>query len=1181
MIKSLTWNIEGLKSSVFTLTDILSTEKPHLVFLSESQAFQHDAPILLKYSQGSYYYYLNSDDRHDYELSLSRNYSVGGTLVMWLHEFDPFVTIHPTPSTAFTPLILKLPGWVTSVHIALYLPTSGKDVEFINEISNLRSCMEELAELLPDALFFIRGDSNVNIKNKHRVQLFNDLIRDFSLTKMAIGHKTYHHFTGQGKSDSEIDVILYQTDYSASEKLEQIMCRNEHPGLASHHDIIFSSLYLPPTNSNVVTSAPATTAPRLPNSRVKVHWTEEGTTLYKSAVSTHLRLAREHFLEPSSESCFSLLLKSTNTILNNIAGQNNRVTTASKILPRSAPTPRPIKRAKLRLNRAHRKLKSNLQDSALRGSLRESQKAYKSVVRKSRILHAQQRDSMVYNILESNPKSIFTYIKKSKSRSTTAPTQKLKVGTTIYEGDSVADGFFDSMTNLKTCDLKELSQDPDMLPHFLNYEDIMKICKDAPALPKITFSKISEILSTIKRDVRDHFSVTARHYINAGDEGILHLMELVNAVISNTNNASSTDLNIAHGIILYKGHNKDKSSERSYRTISTCPFTSKVLDLYIRDLYCQQWDTCQAPTQYQGRGTSHELAALLLTEAIQHSLYTLDKPVYVLSLDAQSAFDRCLRQILVCELYKAGVDGSGIQIIDNRLKNRATVYEWNNVLVGPGFDDTGFEQGAVNSSDYYKLYNNEQLTTAQRSNLGVPMNNVTISAIGQADDVVLISNDIDNLYLLSWLTERYCQKYRVKLVPSKTTLLAYCTSKQTELVDHAKQVNRVTICGQKVQFSTELDHVGITRSNSSNLQHIANRITAHKKAMAAVLSAGIARSHRGNPAASLRILKIYGTGVLFSGVASLVLSTKETNIIDKHFQNIVQNLQKLYDRTPRSITFLLAGCLPGEAVIHMKQLTLFRMICNLPNDPLHSYAKSVLASAVPQGKSWFNQILKLCIKYSLPHPHQLLLSPPAASIFKCMVKKAVLKYWTDCFHNEASSLESLHLFHPMNYSLQHTHSVWTSAKGNPFECHKAVVLARMISGRYRTEKLVRHWSTTNREGYCMLDSCNKIVGSLEHMLITCPGLQDVRQRMRRLYFEKTSILVPLQEIVSEVLSSSPEAQLQLILDHMAVDSIRGLSCLYGPTVNATLFYCSRTYVYYLQREKAKMLNQWSGDFSNK
>ena len=87
------------------------------------------------------------------------------------------------------------------------------------------------------------------------------------------------------------------------------------------------------------------------------------------------------------------------------------------------------------------------------------------------------------------------------------------------------------------------------------------------------------------------------------------------------------------------------------------------------------------------------------------------------------------------------------------------------------------------------------------------MNNATISTIGQADDVILVSNYIDNLQLLFWLTERYCQKYRVKLVPSKTNLLAYFTPKQTEQVEHAEIVNRVTICGQKVQFSTELDHV--------------------------------------------------------------------------------------------------------------------------------------------------------------------------------------------------------------------------------------------------------------------------------------------------------------------------------------------------------------------------------------
>ena len=80
---------------------------------------------------------------------------------------------------------------------------------------------------------------------------------------------------------------------------------------------------------------------------------------------------------------------------------------------------------------------------------------------------------------------------------------------------------------------------------------------------------------------------------------------------------------------------------------------AKCLDLYLRDLYHALWDERQAPTQYQGPGSSHELASLLVTEVIQHSIYVKNKPVFLLTLDAESAFDRCLRQILVCELYKA------------------------------------------------------------------------------------------------------------------------------------------------------------------------------------------------------------------------------------------------------------------------------------------------------------------------------------------------------------------------------------------------------------------------------------------------------------------------------------------------------------------------------------------------
>ena len=53
------------------------------------------------------------------------------------------------------------------------------------------------------------------------------------------------------------------------------------------------------------------------------------------------------------------------------------------------------------------------------------------------------------------------------------------------------------------------------------------------------------------------------------------------------------------------------------------------------------------------------------------------------------------------------------------------------------------------------------------------MRGINVSAIGQADDVLLVSNDIDKLHLLATLTEIYCRKYRVKLVSSKTKLLGF------------------------------------------------------------------------------------------------------------------------------------------------------------------------------------------------------------------------------------------------------------------------------------------------------------------------------------------------------------------------------------------------------------------------
>ena len=162
-------------------------------------------------------------------------------------------------------------------------------------------------------------------------------------------------------------------------------------------------------------------------------------------------------------------------------------------------------------------------------------------------------------------------------------------------------------------------------------------------------------------------------------------------------------------------------------------------------------------------------------------------------------------------------------------------------MMGPAEDTTGFEQGGINSSEFYKLYNNEQLKSAQESNLGADIGSGVISAIGQADDVMLASHSLHSLQLLVTLTEQYCAKFRVKLEPNKTKLLCYSNQKQTFIVDHALNTQEITINNMPVKLVSEAEHVGVLRSNSGNLPHLVNRVAMHKSALHALLPAGMAR----------------------------------------------------------------------------------------------------------------------------------------------------------------------------------------------------------------------------------------------------------------------------------------------------------------------------------------------------
>ena len=167
-----------------------------------------------------------------------------------------------------------------------------------------------------------------------------------------------------------------------------------------------------------------------------------------------------------------------------------------------------------------------------------------------------------------------------------------------------------------------------------------------------------------------NIGISSLHYINGGPVSIEHFRFILNTSVDNLENTTVEEINNVHACVLYKGHRKDKTFASSYRTISTCPFISKALDLYIREFSIEEWSEAQASTQFLGAGMSHELGALLLTESIQHSIHVNNLPVYCLFLDARSAFDLTIRELIVRNLHLIGTTGQRLVYLDSNFKKK-------------------------------------------------------------------------------------------------------------------------------------------------------------------------------------------------------------------------------------------------------------------------------------------------------------------------------------------------------------------------------------------------------------------------------------------------------------------------------------------------------------------------------
>ena len=437
-----------------------------------------------------------------------------------------------------------------------------------------------------------------------------------------------------------------------------------------------------------------------------------------------------------------------------------------------------------------------------------------------------------------------------------------------------------------------------------------------------------------------------------------------------------------------KDADKDPTKPTNYRPVSLLNVLMKVYEHIIKVRLTKFLDeinyfsTAQAAYR-KGRCTGDQI--LVIQEIFYYYRYkkgtqgaTEEKrPLYLGLMDLIKAFDTVPRLRLFKKLKKTGVQGKMFRVIKN-------LYEGNTATVKIGeyrsesFKiESGVMQGSKLGPILFSIYINDLLEELQKSNLGVTLWRTMVTALGFADDIILLADTPTNLQALIDMCVSWSKENGMKFNAGKKKCIVLPLN--TGLKGLAFNLDGVNI---EIVSRTKYLGVLLSRSRLTSLygKHLADVLQK------AEVRANVIR-HKGfqsdglRPETAIRLYKTLVRPIL--EYASQVLSYKHYYFTDRkcekieeptgmimrleRFQNkILKRLVACPRKTPPAMVRLLTGTMPMSGRIDILKL---RYFWRLQHSGEEKDAKKVYLELrerlLHSNIGYVHEIFNICCKYGL------------------------------------------------------------------------------------------------------------------------------------------------------------------------------------------------------------------------
>ena len=166
-----------------------------------------------------------------------------------------------------------------------------------------------------------------------------------------------------------------------------------------------------------------------------------------------------------------------------------------------------------------------------------------------------------------------------------------------------------------------------------------------------------------------------------------------------------------------------------------------------------------------------------------YSLYTIvnnrklsRQSTYVCFIDFKKAFDTVQRDLLWYKLMSIGITGRILDAIQSLYTDIQCTVKVNDFFSAWFPVSNGLKQGCKMSPTLFSVYINDLAQEINRLGCGVQLDEIIVSVLLYADDIVLIAPNAENLQLMLNILDSWCKKLKMIVNPEKSKVIQFRTT---------------------------------------------------------------------------------------------------------------------------------------------------------------------------------------------------------------------------------------------------------------------------------------------------------------------------------------------------------------------------------------------------------------------